>query len=195
MQKIIIASHNQGKIILFRKLFSELGCTLVVPKAHLEIKETGKTAEENAILKAAAYKSTYALPIFADDASIHFDALGGQPGLEVRRWMGRFPDTVADEVWLDFVIGELKKSKGAKTGKIQATWVLYTDTIHTKAIEIPFDVSLEPHRPYVPGFPLSAITMHPITKIPYSDNDIEQRCKDIRSDFRDFVRTVFKLSS
>ena len=52
------------------------------------VEETGETFRENALLKARAYAAWSGLPSLADDGGLEIDALGGEPGVRSRRWIG-----------------------------------------------------------------------------------------------------------
>jgi XTP/dITP diphosphohydrolase len=51
--------------------------------------ESGKTFEENAVLKAVYYSQFTEQPIFADDSGLEVDALGGAPGVYSARFAGQ----------------------------------------------------------------------------------------------------------
>ena len=53
-----------------------------------EVEETGKTLEENATIKVAAYGRLSGLPTLADDSGLEVEALGGQPGPLSSRYAG-----------------------------------------------------------------------------------------------------------
>ena len=88
--KLIIASHNQGKIKEIRDLLGPLGLELV-SAANLglpEPEETASTFSGNARLKAEAATLSTGLPAFADDSGLVVDALNGKPGIFSARWAG-----------------------------------------------------------------------------------------------------------
>ncbi|MFU0833470.1 MAG: dITP/XTP pyrophosphatase [Oscillospiraceae bacterium] len=85
--KLIIATHNQHKIEEFQRILSPLG--VEVATAHLqEVEETGRTFEENALLKAQAACRATGLPAVADDSGLMVDALNGEPGVYSSRYAG-----------------------------------------------------------------------------------------------------------
>jgi XTP/dITP diphosphohydrolase len=89
-QKLVIASHNQGKIRELRDLLDPLGYGLVTA-ADLDLEEpeeTGLTFEDNARLKALAAAAVAQMPALSDDSGLSVDALGGQPGIYSARWAG-----------------------------------------------------------------------------------------------------------
>lgn len=89
-ERLIIASHNDGKIREITALLAPFG-TSVVSATELglpEPEETGATFVENARLKAGAAARTGNLPALADDSGFAVKALGGAPGIYSARWAG-----------------------------------------------------------------------------------------------------------
>ena len=89
-QKIVIASHNAGKVREIAELLRPLGLE-VISAGELglpEPEETGRTFEENAIIKAQAAAQASGLPALADDSGLCVDALDGAPGIHSARWGG-----------------------------------------------------------------------------------------------------------
>ena len=88
--KLIIASHNQGKVNEIRDLLGPLGLELI-SAANLDLpepEETAGTFSGNARLKAEAATFSTGLPAFADDSGLVVDALNGKPGIFSARWAG-----------------------------------------------------------------------------------------------------------
>lgn len=88
--RLVIASHNQGKIRELRDLLQPLGYELLTAgDLNLpEPEETGLTFEANAELKALAAAKGAELPALADDSGLAVDALDGAPGIYSARWGG-----------------------------------------------------------------------------------------------------------
>jgi len=132
----------------------------------------------------------------SDDASVHFNALDGAPGVEARRWMGKFDENVDDETWLKHVLKELKKAKQDKTGYYKVCWSIISknnpNKFYLHEFKIPFEITLNPIRPFAKGFPMSALQIDPKTKKPYMEKTISQRCEDIRKEFYKFIRHIIK---
>ena len=108
MLKVIIATKNAGKAKEFVKMFElyniEVKTLLDFPE-FAEIEETGKTFEENAILKAETVCAQLGVMAIADDSGIMVDALDGRPGIYSARYAGVEKD---DEANNDKLLEELK---------------------------------------------------------------------------------------
>ena len=86
--KLVIASHNQGKVREIRALLAPYGIE-PVSAGDLglpEPEETGTTFAENALLKARASAEGSGLVALADDSGLCVDALGGAPGVYTADW-------------------------------------------------------------------------------------------------------------
>jgi len=96
--KLVVASHNAGKVREFDDLLHPLGLD-VIPAAELgvpEPEETGETFVENSLLKSTACAQASGLLSLADDSGLAVEALGGEPGIYSARWAGPDKDfTVA----------------------------------------------------------------------------------------------------
>jgi XTP/dITP diphosphohydrolase len=89
-RKVVIATHNPGKLTELRDLLTPHGVE-AVSAGELglpEPNETGSTFAENARIKARAATEATGLPAFADDSGLCVDALGGEPGIYSARWAG-----------------------------------------------------------------------------------------------------------
>lgn len=86
--KIVIATHNSGKLREMRELLEPYGIEAVsAGELHLpEPEENGTTFVENALIKAVAAAVASGLPAFADDSGLCVDALEGNPGIYSARW-------------------------------------------------------------------------------------------------------------
>ncbi|MGJ5133801.1 RdgB/HAM1 family non-canonical purine NTP pyrophosphatase [Bradyrhizobium oligotrophicum] len=88
--RIIIATHNPGKLAEMRELLAPHGVE-AVSAGDLglgEPDETGETFQANARIKAVAAARAAQLPAFADDSGIVVHALDGAPGIYSARWAG-----------------------------------------------------------------------------------------------------------
>ena len=92
--KLVIATHNPGKLAEMRELLAPHGVT-AVSAGELglgEPEETGTTFRANAAIKAIAAAGAAQLPAFADDSGLVVDALDGAPGVYSARWAGEGKD-------------------------------------------------------------------------------------------------------
>lgn len=88
--KIIFATGNENKVKEIRALLPE-GIEIISLKemSYLEdIEETGKTLQENSILKAQTIYDKYQLPVLAEDTGLEVDALNNEPGVYSARYAG-----------------------------------------------------------------------------------------------------------
>ncbi len=86
--KLVIASHNAGKVREIRALLAPYGID-PVSAGELglpEPEETGTTFAENALLKAHAAAQGSGLPALADDSGLCVAALGDAPGVYTADW-------------------------------------------------------------------------------------------------------------
>ena len=92
--KVVIATHNAGKLAEMRELLAPFGIE-AVSASELglpEPDETGTMFAENAAIKAHAATQATGLPAFADDSGLCVDALDGAPGIFSARWAGPTKD-------------------------------------------------------------------------------------------------------
>jgi XTP/dITP diphosphohydrolase len=88
--KLVIASHNAGKLREIRALVQPFGME-AISAADLglpEPEETGTTFAENALIKARS-AATAGYPALADDSGLEVAALGGRPGVYTADWAER----------------------------------------------------------------------------------------------------------
>ncbi|MBF0334938.1 MAG: RdgB/HAM1 family non-canonical purine NTP pyrophosphatase [Alphaproteobacteria bacterium] len=104
--KLVIASHNAGKVREIADLLAPFGVEVVSAAALglAEPDETGLTFADNARLKAHAAATASGLPALADDSGLAVNALGGRPGIHSARVAGPERDfamamrTIEDEL-------------------------------------------------------------------------------------------------
>ena len=89
--KLLIATHNKGKLAELRDLLCDAPYTLVSLSdvgIDTDVDETGETLEENAALKATTYAQIAGMRALADDSGLEVDALNGAPGVHSARYAG-----------------------------------------------------------------------------------------------------------
>ncbi|MCV0395000.1 MAG: non-canonical purine NTP pyrophosphatase [Rhizobiaceae bacterium] len=96
-RRIVVASHNEGKLREFAGLMAPFGFEARSAKEYglPEPDETGTTFEENAAIKALAAATATGLPALSDDSGLCVDALDGQPGVYTADW-ATLPDGSRD---------------------------------------------------------------------------------------------------
>jgi XTP/dITP diphosphohydrolase len=95
--RLVIATHNPGKLAEMRHLLAPYGIE-AVSAGELDLAEpdeTGTTFVANARIKAIAAAQVAKLPAFADDSGLVVDALDGAPGIYSARWAGPDQDFTA----------------------------------------------------------------------------------------------------
>jgi inosine/xanthosine triphosphate pyrophosphatase family protein len=167
MPTCLFVTRNLRKKQLFGPVFQARGIrcvTLLDVGLHdRNVNEVGATAEENALLKARAFHSPEWPLVLGDDAGLEIDALGGEPGVQARRWNGLFADDVADEVWRDYL---LERMRGVPLAERTARWVSGWAVVtpdgqaHVRRFVRPFCFSDRPQRPITPGAPMGSLEIY-----------------------------------
>ncbi|MDD1528447.1 non-canonical purine NTP pyrophosphatase, RdgB/HAM1 family [Bradyrhizobium sp. WBOS7] len=111
--KLVIATHNPGKLAEMRELLAPHGVEAVSAGelGLAEPEETGNDFRSNAAIKAIAAAQATKLPAFADDSGIVVDALDGAPGIYSARWAGPSKDFNAAMAQIERLLQE----RGATT--------------------------------------------------------------------------------
>ncbi|MBM3537612.1 MAG: RdgB/HAM1 family non-canonical purine NTP pyrophosphatase [Alphaproteobacteria bacterium] len=115
-KKLVIASHNPGKVREIGELMAPFGVEVVSAGALglPEPEETGTTFEANAELKALAAATAARLPALADDSGLVVHALDGDPGIYSARWAGPGKDfTIAMRKVEDALTAKKAGDRGA----------------------------------------------------------------------------------
>lgn len=88
--KLVVASHNPGKVWEIHQLIAPYGLDAVSAGdlGLAEPEETEPTFAGNAQLKAVAAANGSGLPALADDSGLEVECLGGAPGIYSARWAG-----------------------------------------------------------------------------------------------------------
>ncbi|MEV6652327.1 RdgB/HAM1 family non-canonical purine NTP pyrophosphatase [Streptomyces sp. NPDC051219] len=118
MTRLILATRNAGKVTELHAILSAAGLPLELVGADAypeipDVKETGVTFAENALLKAHALAQATGLPAVADDSGLCVDVLNGAPGIFSARWAGRHGDDSAN---LRLLLAQLSDIDDAQRG-------------------------------------------------------------------------------
>ncbi len=114
-QTLVLASGNAHKIRELRELLGHRYRIITMQDAGFEgdIEESGKTFEENAVIKAETVRDATGFLTLADDSGLEVDALGGAPGVHSARYAGQHGDDKANnDLLLRNLAGE--KNRGAR---------------------------------------------------------------------------------
>jgi len=109
---LLYATSNSAKIAEVRKILGARGIALQAPSDFglaLDVPEPGATLEENASAKARAYLDVVdeGTVVLGDDTGVEIDALGGEPGIHVRRWAGE--GRMTDQAVLETTLARLAR--------------------------------------------------------------------------------------
>jgi XTP/dITP diphosphohydrolase len=124
MNKLLIATNNQGKIKELHELLDDMRINLVTP-AHigldLDVIEDGLTYAENATKKAIAFAEQSGLISLADDSGLEVDALDGEPGLYSARYGSTDGKKLSDAGRRAFLITQLQDKPQPWRARFHAT--------------------------------------------------------------------------
>ena len=195
MKKVLFATGNPSKAKRFSDGLLKKGIeviTLADINLNIDVEENGKTAIENALLKARAYSKCVDIPVFAMDDNLYLEnvPLEKQPGMFVRRVDGkRLSD---DEMIIHYC--NLVKQYGIN-GKLDCRWI-YGMAIVNNGIENTYTWSKEgfymvdkPTAKVNPGYPLNSISVNKKLNKYFTDITPEEKIAiaEDESDVVDFI--------
>lgn len=101
IRQVVLATNNAKKLLELRRVLDETGLDIEVLglgdlPAYPEPVETGRTFDDNALLKARAAVQALGLPAMADDSGLEVDVLNRMPGVRSARWAGSAGDDEAN---------------------------------------------------------------------------------------------------
>ena len=185
MKRLLIATHNPAKVTEIKlglKPLTKFGIKLITI-SDLKIKdkpeETGKTFEENALLKAKFYADISGLPTVTDDGGVAIKELNGEPGVKSRMWLGY---DATDQELMDHTIERLKGKPLTKRHAYLETCLCFFDPKTNKIIyqkeKINGLIALKPSSKRLEGYPFRSLFIIKVNgKSKYYDglNSKEQR--------------------
>ena len=136
--RLVIATHNSGKLAEFSALLAPLGITCVsAGELGLpEPDETETTFLGNARLKAHAAVKATGLPALSDDSGLTVDALDGAPGVYTADWAftpnGRDFGMAMEKTW---ALLEERAAPAPRKGQFRCTLVLAWPDGHDESVE------------------------------------------------------------
>ena len=122
ISKLLIGTNNIGKLREIRALLPKRIKTFSTSTFNLKSpRESGRTFEDNSIIKSKYFSKKTILPCLADDSGLEIDLLNNAPGIFSSRWAGK---SLNFSKAIKKVYRELnKKDKNWKNKKIKARFV------------------------------------------------------------------------
>ncbi len=162
MSNIVYATTNPGKFSEVKKLFAGHGITIhsaTTYKLDIDVEETGTTLEENAILKAEAYRDAIQADVIVlgDDTGLEIDALGGEPGIHVRRWKGY---KMTDDEIITYALERLKDiPEGKRSAQFRTVIAVAKRGVATRTFSgiLPGRIVVTPHAYREEGLPFQSL--------------------------------------
>ena len=111
-EKIIIASHNEGKVSEIKDLLKNYNLN-IISSSELGIdepEENGSSFEENALIKSSTTSKLSKTISISDDSGLCVNSLNGDPGIYSARWAGPDKDFL-------YAANEINKSLIEKKSK------------------------------------------------------------------------------
>lgn len=137
-KRLLIATHNAGKLEEMRALFSPHGIE-VVGAAELGLGEPEETEDSfagNARIKARAAMEATGLPVLADDSGITVDGLDGAPGVYTADWAetpnGRDFVQAMTRTWTEL---EARNAPEPRTAQFRCTFLVMWPDGHEELFE------------------------------------------------------------
>lgn len=129
MSRVLLATHNKGKLVELRRILEPLSGSVEVlglddVAVVDEPVETEATFPGNALLKARAAVASTGLPALADDSGLCVDALNGMPGVLSARWSGRVKDDAANNALLLAQLRDVPPSRRGAEFRCAVAFVL-----------------------------------------------------------------------
>lgn len=184
--RILVGTTNPAKFDRYATMLRSLPDVEVVdPRVAQPVRpiiEDGATADENARKKARTYADATGLPALSVDDALYLPALPAdqQPGIQVRRYLGR---DATDEELLDAF---LTKIGGLPPHQRWATWLYALCLALPRGQEFGAQVRIQasftdrPYRPLLPGYPLSSLQVDPASGKPLRDLTPEEEAQRLR---------------
>lgn len=180
MQRLLIATTNQGKLGEFKKLLSGLPIelvSLVDLGITQDFEEKGETFAENSEEKARHYAKLSGLMALSDDGGLEIEALDGAPGVHSKRWAG---EDATDEM----ILAKMKEvaeslpdeNRGATFSSVVTIAFPDGSIIQERGI-VKGVIAKTPRQNLLKGFPYRSYLYLPELKKYYHDDDLSEEEK------------------
>lgn len=175
MKKLLIATTNPGKLREYKDFLKDLPLELVsLPDVGItdDIKETGKTYEENSQLKALFYAKKSGLPAISDDGGIEISALNGEPGIKSRRWLGEKTTDKDLIAHMKTVSNNLPEYNRNARFILVISFALPTGEVWSEEGSVDGIIAKEPHMKLLRGYPYRSFFYLPQAKKYYHESEL-----------------------
>lgn len=169
--KLLIATHNQGKLREISSFLSDIPFKIVSLKdlgIKEDVLEDGKTYKENSIKKALFFSKLTGLLTVADDGGIEIDALNGAPGLHSRRWSEDEKEIIEK---MKQIAKDLPQSKKGAAFKTVVSFALPNGQVWSFKGQIKGEIR-DPYLKYLKGFPYRSFFYLPKLKKFYHEDEL-----------------------
>lgn len=165
--ELLYATNNPGKLKEVR-LFLGDAVELKSPRElglAVEVDESGTTLEENARLKAEAFRTEVpvGMIVMADDTGFEIDALNGEPGVYVRRWRDHRTEMTDEEI-IEYCLERMKDvPKGQRGAQFRTVIALALPNGETKSFDgiLRGELAEQPLDVHTDGLPFRALLYIP----------------------------------
>jgi XTP/dITP diphosphohydrolase len=180
-KQVLFGTTNPAKVDHLREVLEPLPIEVLSPQdlgIAVDVREDGRSPEENAALKARGYFALVHIPTLATDAGLYIERLPAekQPGLFVRRIQGT-DRHVTDEEVRDYYARELDRVGGESAGiwQVAAVLVVSADKVFSQCASLQIRLTARASPVRIPGAPLSSLTTDPATGRYYSEMSYTER--------------------
>lgn len=173
--ELLIATNNRGKAGEIANFLGDLPVKVVTLRdvgITRDVEEDGETYLENSQKKAREYANESGLPAISDDGGIEIDALGGEPGIRSRRWLGHH---ATDQELVDHLSKVAKElpdgNRGARFITIVSFAMPHGDIFSAEG-SVRGEISREPERSLLEGYPYRSFFYLPELGKFYHESDL-----------------------
>lgn len=200
--KLLFATGNEKKYELMKRRLKDFKEIELIMPRHINlkvyVKEDGKTAEENALIKARQYYKVSNIPVIAEDSGLYIEkfSLEEQPGLFVKRVNGK--ENLSDAEVLKYYIDKLEKVGGESKARYKTGIAIinkegeeFSTTIDEEEFVMTSKIN---NAKFLSGGILDLISFDPINNKYFNELDDEEkaiRYKKIDEETRKIIKDVF----
>lgn len=163
-KSLVYATSNPGKVLEVSHHLQPQGWQVVAPLdlgVSVAVEETGSNLEENALLKARAYRAQ--IPddyiVFADDTGLEIEALNGEPGIYVRRWKDHQTE-MTDQELIDYTLERMAEvPEGQRQAQFRTVIAVVWPDGREALVEgiLPGTITTKAADYHIPGLPFEGL--------------------------------------